>query len=94
MRPPIFAAIAALGCSSIVRANADPACRIDLQAALRLSFSNGFAVYNTPDQLASRVAANANPVTVFNQYRSGVGYYNLTSVQPMRILELGLKFRF
>jgi hypothetical protein len=47
VRPPIFAAIAALGCSSIVRANADPACRIDLQAALRLSFSNGFAVVET-----------------------------------------------
>jgi hypothetical protein len=58
------------------------------------SFSNGFAVYNTPDQLASRVAANTNPVTVFNQYRSGVGYYNLTTVQPMRVIELGLKFRF
>ncbi len=59
-----------------------------------VSYSNGFAVYNTPDQLASRVAAGTNPVTVFNQYRGGVGYYNLTTVQPMRVIELGLKFRF
>jgi hypothetical protein len=58
------------------------------------SYSNGFAVYNTPDQLAARTAANTNPVTVFNQYRTGVGYYNLTTVQPMRVVELGLKFRF
>jgi len=58
------------------------------------NFSNGFAVYNTPDQLLSRVAANTNPVTAYNQYRTGVGYYNITSVQPMRVVELGLKFRF
>jgi len=57
------------------------------------SYANGFAVYNTPDQLASRVAVNTNPV-IFNQYRGGVGYYNLTTVQPMRVVELGLKFRF
>ncbi len=58
------------------------------------SYANGFAVYNTPDQLAGRVAAGTNPLTVFNQYRTGVGYDNLTNVLPMRIVEVGLKFRF
>jgi len=58
------------------------------------SFANGFQVYNTPDQVLSRLAANTNPLNAFNQYRTGVGYSNLTSVLPMRIMELGLKFRF
>lgn len=60
------------------------------------TFAQGFTVYNTPDQLAQRQIASGttNPTTVFNQYRTGVGYYNLTAVQPMRILEMGLKFRF
>jgi hypothetical protein len=58
------------------------------------SFSNGFQVYNTPDQLVSRLAANTNSLTAFNQYRSGVGYSNLTGTLPMRIVEVGLKFRF
>jgi hypothetical protein len=58
------------------------------------SYSNGFVVYNTPDQLAARVAAGNNALTVFNQYRTGVGYSNILNVQPMRIMELGLKFRF
>jgi hypothetical protein len=58
------------------------------------AYSNGFQVYNTPDQVLSRLAANTNPLTAFNQYRTGVGYSNLTNVLPMRILEVGLKFRF
>ena len=60
------------------------------------SYANGFTVYNTPDQLAQRAAASnvTSPTALYNQYRSGVGYTNITSVQPMRILELGLKFRF
>jgi hypothetical protein len=62
--------------------------------ALGSSYANGFQVYNTPEQVVSRLAANTNPITAYNQYRTGVGYSNLTNVQPMRILELGLKFRF
>jgi hypothetical protein len=59
------------------------------------AFANGFTVYNTPDQLAQRaVASGLNSLAVFNQYRTGVGYTNLTMTQPMRIVELGLKFRF
>jgi len=33
-------------------------------------------------------------VTVSNQYRGGVGYVNLTTAQPMRVVEWELKFRF
>lgn len=58
------------------------------------SYASGFAVYNTPDQLAARAGANANPLAVYNSYRTGVGYSNVTAVQPMRVVELGLKFRF
>ena len=58
------------------------------------SYSDGFMVYNTPQQIVSRLAANTSALTAFNQYRTGVGYSNLTNVLPMRILEVGLKFRF
>ena len=33
-------------------------------------------------------------MTIYNQYLTGAGYDNLTTVQPMRIIEIGLKFRF
>jgi hypothetical protein len=59
------------------------------------TFAQGFTVYNTPDELAARaVAGGSNALTVYNQYRTGAGAPNLTNVEPMRILELGLKFRF
>ena len=58
------------------------------------SYANGFYVYNTPDELASRVAAGSNPLTEYNQYRTGEGLINETTVLPMRIMEVGLKFRF
>ena len=59
------------------------------------TFAQGFTVYNTPGQLAQRATASGlNSLAVFNQYRTGVGYTNLTSIEPIRIVELGLKFRF
>jgi hypothetical protein len=59
-------------------------------------YSDGFAVYNLPDQLAQRALASGitNPTNIYYQYRSGAGYSNITTVQPMRIVEVGLKFRF
>lgn len=57
--------------------------------------SDGFAVYNLPEQIVSRLSASiTDPVTIYNNYRTGVGATNLTGVQPMRIVEVGLKFRF
>lgn len=61
--------------------------------AMGASYSKGFEVYNTPTQMAARYAADS-ALTDFNEYRTGVGYINLTNVQPMRIMELGLKLRF
>ncbi|SPE40723.1 hypothetical protein SBA3_3880016 [Candidatus Sulfopaludibacter sp. SbA3] len=44
---------------------------------------------------ASQAAkSGANSLSIFNAYRTGVGYLDLTNVQPMRTIELGLKFRF
>ncbi len=35
-----------------------------------------------------------DPKQLYSIYRSGLGHVNLTSVEPIRIIELGLKFRF
>jgi hypothetical protein len=60
------------------------------------TYSDGFSITNTPDQLAASQAAKtpSNPVAIFNAYRTGVGAFDLTTVQPMRIVEIGLQFRF
>jgi hypothetical protein len=60
------------------------------------NYSDGFALYNTPEQLSARLAATGvtNPLTLYNSYRTGAGALNLTGVEQMRIIELGLKFRF
>jgi len=61
------------------------------------TFAQGFSLSNAPTQLAQRYLAGkpgASPVDVYNQYRTGVGYDNLTAVLPMRVIEFGLKFRF
>jgi len=58
------------------------------------TFADGFSVFNLPDQLAARNPKVTDPVALFNIYRAGAGYVNLTDVQPMRVIELGLKFRF
>jgi hypothetical protein len=78
--------------NQVRRVNLNTSIQYKAQGA---SFSSGFAVYNTPDQLAARAqAAGSNALTTYNQYVSGVGNQNLTSVEPMRIMEVGLKFRF
>ena len=58
--------------------------------------ADGFRVYNTPEANAQRLAASGvtDPKQLYNIYRTGVGHVNLTGVEPMRIIELGLKFRF
>jgi hypothetical protein len=59
------------------------------------TFNDGFAVYNLPEQIVGRLSKSiTDPVTIYNNYRTGVGATNLTSVQPMRIVEVGLKLRF
>jgi hypothetical protein len=78
--------------NQVRRVNLNSAIQYKAQGA---TFAQGFAVYNSPDQLAQRAQATGlNGLGVYNQYRTGVGYSNVTSVEPMRIMEVGLKFRF
>ena len=59
------------------------------------TFADGFDVFNTPEQLASRAPATATETQIYNLYRTGVGHVNLTgSDEPARIIEIGLAFRF
>lgn len=60
------------------------------------TYADGFTVYNTPEALAQRLAATGvtNAQSLYNIYRTGAGHINLTDVMPMRIIEIGLKFRF
>ncbi len=57
--------------------------------------ASGFTIINTPDVLAAAQAAKtSNPVSIYSAYVSGVGSIALNTVQPMRIVEIGLIFRF
>jgi len=60
--------------------------------ALGPNYSNGFTIINTPQQLAANQVAAGKPA--FLGYINGEGIASLTNVQPMRILEIGLRFRF
>jgi len=56
------------------------------------NYSDGFTIINTPAQLAANQLAAGKPA--FQGYINGEGLVSLTNVQPMRIIELGLRFRF
>lgn len=59
--------------------------------------ASGFRLYNTPEQQVSNLLAqrpNATAQEQYNQYRTGFGHVNLTDTLPMRIIEVGLRFRF
>jgi hypothetical protein len=60
------------------------------------NFSDGFQIINTPEAAVERSQANGitDPLQLYNQYRSGVGHVDLTTVAPMRIIEIGLALRF
>jgi hypothetical protein len=60
------------------------------------AFSQGFSVYNTPEELAQRAIASGTTSStgIFNQYILGVGYPTMTSTEPARIIQLSAKFRF
>ena len=57
------------------------------------TFADGFALFNTPELLAAR-NSTLTGTALYNQYRTGVGHYNLTDVNVMRVIEIGLKYRF
>jgi hypothetical protein len=56
------------------------------------NYSDGFTIINTGAQLAANQVAAGKPA--FQGYINGEGQVALTNVQPMRIVELGLRFRF
>jgi hypothetical protein len=57
------------------------------------TFADGFTLLNSPESLAAR-NSNLTGVALFNQVRGAVGYTNVTDVYPMRVIEIGLKYRF
>ena len=57
------------------------------------NLADGFTLFNTPEALAAR-NANLTGTALYNQYRTGVGHTNLTDVNVMRVIEIGLKYRF
>ncbi len=57
------------------------------------TLADGLTVLNTPEAQAARVTSG-NATAVYNAYRGGVGHVNMTNTDPMRVIEIGLKFRF
>lgn len=61
------------------------------------NLSDGFRLFNTPEQQVANLLErrpNATPQEQYNQFRSGFGHVNLTDTLPMRIIEIGLRFKF
>jgi len=59
--------------------------------------ASGFRLFNSSEQQVRNLLERrptSTPQEIYNQYRSGFGHVNLTSVQPNRIIEIGLRFRF
>jgi hypothetical protein len=61
------------------------------------NLSDGYYLFNSPDMLVQNLVSrvpNSTEAEKYNQYRSGVGHYNVTSVLDMRRIEIGLRFKF
>ena len=61
------------------------------------NMSDGYYLFNSPQMLVSNLVSRVGTATEaekYNQYRSGVGHSNVTSVLDMRRVEVGLRFRF
>jgi hypothetical protein len=62
-----------------------------------INISKTIPMFNSPDQLVANLVGrspNATTAEKFNQYRSGVGHYSLTSVMDMRRIEMGVRLKF
>jgi hypothetical protein len=57
------------------------------------TFGDGFRLYNAPETLAA-LNPNLSGTALYNQYRGGIGHTNLTDVNVMRVIEIGIKYRF
>jgi hypothetical protein len=60
--------------------------------ALGPTYGSGFTIINTPQQLAANQVAAGKPA--FQGWINGEGITSLTAVQPMRVVEIGLRFSF
>jgi hypothetical protein len=60
--------------------------------ALGPTYASGFTIINTPAQLAANQVAAAKPA--FQGWINGEGITSLAAVQPMRVIEIGLRFSF
>ncbi|MDZ4800950.1 MAG: carboxypeptidase regulatory-like domain-containing protein [Bryobacteraceae bacterium] len=61
------------------------------------ALNQGYYLFNNPEMQVSNLLSrspNATSAEQYNQYRSGFGHYNMTSVMDMRRIEVGLRFRF
>jgi hypothetical protein len=60
------------------------------------TLAEGFNIINTPEANLERSKASGvtDPLQLYNQFRTGVGHVNVTTVSPMRIVEIGLAVRF
>jgi hypothetical protein len=56
------------------------------------TIADGLKIINTPEAVAA--ATSGDSMKVWNAYRTGVGHVDVTGVEPMRVIELGMKFRF
>ena len=57
--------------------------------------ANGYRLINSPEALQALSASqNANAQTQYNNYRTGFGSTNLTSVLDPRRIEVALRFKF
>ena len=60
------------------------------------TFAEGFDIINTPEASLERSKASGvtDPLQLYNQFRTGAGHVTVTTVSPMRIVEIGLALRF
>ncbi|HTL00878.1 MAG TPA: hypothetical protein VL243_01595, partial [Vicinamibacterales bacterium] len=60
------------------------------------TFAEGFEIINTPEASLERTKAAGvtDPLQLYNQFRTGAGHVNVTTVSPMRIVEIGVAIRF
>lgn len=61
------------------------------------TLADGYYLYNTPEMQVANLLSrlpNSTEAEKYNQYRSGVGHENVTSVMDMRRIEIGIRLRF
>ncbi len=61
------------------------------------TLQDGYYLYNSPEQLVTNLLErlpNSTEAEKYNQYRSGVGHENVTTVMDMRRIEIGLRLKF